>query len=119
MNFKEFLNTLKNNENSFLIESIKSGFIEIFESLSTDDANGKPMGSVLKYVEPAAVLAGNTEKESEEYFPRTLSADKLDIVQQSKFGLGRQSKYPAPGRGIVSNDPGTNQYGASQNANTD
>jgi hypothetical protein len=115
LNFKNFLNTLKTEENSAIIECIISGFLVLSESLSTDDANAKPFGSVLKYEEPATLLTGRAENEKEGYFPRTLSPQKLDMVEQSKFGLGRIAKYPPPGRGIASNDPISNQYGAIQN----
>jgi hypothetical protein len=114
-NYKEFLDSLKTEDNKIIIESIIFGYLSLFESLSTDDANAKPFGSVLKYEEPATLLPGNPEKEDEEYFSKTLSDDKLELVRRSKFGLGRIAKYPPPGRGIASNDPQTNQYGAIQN----
>jgi len=115
--FRTFLESLRES-NPLLIESLLSGYDSCFESLSTDDANSGPLennGNVSNPIVPmtAPILPGTPEKD--EYFPETLSPAQKDLVKQSKFGRGRVTTYPAPGRDISSNDPGSNQFGAIQN----
>lgn len=85
------------------------------ESLSTDSANAQPNGNRSNPIVPmtAPILPGRPDKD--EYFPETLSSAKREQVEQSKFGLGRISKYPTPGRDISPNDAISGNIGAIQN----
>ncbi len=109
--FDTFLESIKTSQNSLLIETFKDAFITCFESLSTDSANNKPLGSVLKYDD---VGLTRNDINQDEYFNKTLDDEKLDIVNKSKFGMGRVAKFADPGRSIVSNDPMKNQFTGSQ-----
>ena len=109
--FSTFLESIKTEKNFALIESVKNGLYACLESLSTDDANSKPFGSVLKHEEPGKIVNGI---ENSEYFNQTLSDERLDLVNKAKFGMGRVAAYPAAGRSIASNDPIKNQFTGSQ-----
>ena len=108
--FDTFLESIKTPNNSLLIETFKDAFL-CLESLSTDSANNKPLGNVLKYDDVG--LTRNDINHSE-YFNKTLDDSKLDEVNRSKFGMGRVAKFADPGRSIVSNDPNKNQFTGSQ-----
>ncbi len=93
-NGKEY--TLSQFGNGILNEPID---ISLIESLSTDDAN--KVAPNIKSIQISPVVTGNngTDEDTEnEYFPKTLSTEDLEMVRQSKFGGGKLGLYPAPGR---------------------
>lgn len=109
-NFSHFLESIKNSENSNILDSLIEAY-SYLESLSTDDANEKKNGQVLNYVIPGSTLNGN---EDDQFSGSKLSPQKLEIVRMSQFGMGRQATFPDVGRSIVSTDPLKNQYTGSQ-----
>jgi hypothetical protein len=111
ISFNSFLEGIRNNQKNPLIEVCIEGFSAFMESLSTDDANTKPFTGVVKDLERGKINKGI---EDSEYFNQTLSPDKVNLVKQSQFGLGRVAAYPAAGRTISGNDPSTNQFTGSQ-----
>jgi hypothetical protein len=98
--------------NSPLMDVINQGYLSIFESLSTDDANSKPEGSVVKFVERTVIHKGI---DSDDYFDDLkvdsgLSPKDKITAEKSKFGNGRVSKYPDSGRALTSTDPLTSGH---------
>ena len=53
--FNNFLENLRNDKNSSLIDTITTGFNVINEALSTDDANAKKMGQPIHIAGAPAV----------------------------------------------------------------
>jgi len=113
--FLNFLENLKMNENSEIIETIKTGF-NLIEALSTDDANPKKLGQpVYLSGAPKSEITIQVNK-GNEYFNQTLPDEILKKINQSQAGK-RIWNYPKAGKWVVSHDPLTSGQGY-QNANT-
>jgi len=80
--------------NPELIDTIKSGY-SLIESLSTDDANGKPNGQVVSH--PSVASSVRYQNPSTEYFPQTLPDDLNNIAIMSQTGA-RVAQLPPSGR---------------------
>lgn len=91
--FLHFLDQL-HETNPQLIDTIKSGFY-LIESLSTDDANGKPNGQVVSH--PSVASTVRYQNPSTEYFPQTLPDELNDVAIMSQTGA-RVAQFPTSGR---------------------
>jgi hypothetical protein len=114
MNTK-FLNFLDkiHEVNPELINTIISGF-NLIESLSTDDANGKPNGQVVSH--PSVASTVNYQNPSTEYFPQTLPDELNNTAIMSQTG-SRIAQLPPSGRTSLGKDTlkssETSNYSAS------
>lgn len=99
--FINFLDSLTDQSNLAMIDTIKAGY-ELIESLSTDDANGKPFGLNVTHIKPASVVNYLQNKDNE-YFPQTLSDKKVQQIEKAYIG-NRMSQFPAAGRTSLGKD---------------
>ena len=97
--FIQFLESL-NDVNPSLIHTIYEGYI-LIESLSTDDANGKPNGQTISHTSIASTV--NYQNPSTEYFPQTLSSNNNNIAIKSQSGF-RIAQFPTSGRTSLGKD---------------
>jgi hypothetical protein len=112
--FITFIESLRNSSNDELINIIKEGYHIIYESLSTDDANGKPNGNTVSDPSVASVV-DYQQNDNNEYFPQTLTDTKLDKVSKSYIG-SRVAAYPQAARTSVGKDP-INKFQSTPNVN--
>lgn len=101
--FYIFLENLKNKENSYLIDTIQSGF-KLIESLSTDDANVRPMGQAVPITGTPANVTYITPNSDNEYFNKTVDDKVLKIVNKAQAGK-RTWQHAKAGRWVNSEDP--------------
>jgi len=110
--FESFLTSM-HDVDPILIDTIKEGLI-IIESISTDDANGKPNGQTVTHPSPASAI--DYIKPSTDYFQQTLPDDKNNIANMSQMGA-RIAQMPPVGRTSTGKDAlksnETSNYSAS------
>lgn len=115
--FLYFLDNL-NDENPSLINTIRDGYY-LIESLSTDDANGKPNGQSIAH--PSVASAVKYQHPSTEYFNQTLSNDLDNIAKMSQTGA-RVAQFPTAGRTSLGKETltssETSNYSATYGQNT-
>lgn len=113
--FIAFLENLKDSGNSLLVDTIQKGFNQIYESLSTDDANlPKPH---LKTDSPFKSAVANPNF-GNEYFNQTLPTNTMNIVNKAQSGGSKTAMHPKAGRWVVTLDPLKSGHGTNPNANT-
>ena len=114
--FRFFLENLKNEKNSPLMDTIAEGF-DLCESLSTDDANAKKLGqSVGTYGPPANAVTTKPNLDNE-YFDQTLDEEILEKVMRAQGGGMRTWVHPSSGKGVFKHDPLKSGHGTNPNAN--
>ena len=112
--FTAFLENIKTEPHSELIDIIKNGYL-LIESLSTDDANSKPNGSTVSHPNPASAV-NFTPNVDNEYFDQTLPDWVLNIVNKSYRGK-KVGMYPPAGRTSVGKDALKNNETSNYNVN--
>jgi len=113
--YNNFIENLRTEDNSKLVDIIKEGFQYISESLSTDDANKRPLGQSIPVT---GVPANNTNIHpvtDGEYFKQTVSDNILRVVKNAQAGR-RVREHPKSGKWVVSHDP--LNFGTPGNQNT-
>lgn len=112
--FITFIESLRNSSNDELINIIKDGYHIVYESLSTDDANGKPNGNTVS--DPSVASAVDyKQNDDNEYFPKTLPDNKLDKVSDAYIG-SRSGAYPQAGHTSTGKDS-INKFQSTPNVN--
>ena len=99
--FITFLESIRDASNMDMIDTIKAGY-KLIESLSTDDANGKPFGLNVTHIKPASVVNYLQNKDNE-YFPQTLPDRQVQQIEKSYIGK-RMAQFPASGRTALGSD---------------
>jgi len=112
--FTIFLENLRNDSNADLITAIEKGYHAVYESLSTDDANGKPNGQTVTDPKMASTVDYH-QNDDNEYFPQTLPDAKLDQVSKAYIG-SRVAEFPKASRTSVGKDS-INKFQSTQNVN--
>lgn len=109
-----FIESLRNESNDFLINTIIEGYAIAFEALSTDDANNKPNGQTISHIKPASIV-NYLQNADNEYFPQTIS-DKAQIRANNALMGNRVAQLPAAGRTSLGKDS-MSKYQATYNVN--
>jgi len=112
--FRTFLENLRNGDNGNLINVIQAGYGEIYESLSTDDANEKKLGQAVATFGAPDEVTDITPNSDNEYFDQTLPNNLLAKAKESQAGK-RTWEHPKAGKGASLKDPMNSQLGANQN----
>lgn len=99
--FITFLDSISDQSNIELLDVVKRGY-ELIESLSTDDANGKPFGLNVTHIKPASVV-NYLQNKNNEYFPQTLPDRKVQQIEKAYIGK-RMAQFPAAGRTALGSD---------------
>ena len=109
-----FIESLRTQSNSELIDTIKEGYRLIFEALSTDDANAKPDGQTVTH-KKAASAVDYLQNADNEYFPQTLSDKDQARADEALIGK-RAAQMPPAGRTSVGKDS-LNAHQSTYNVN--
>jgi len=109
-----FIESLRNESNDFLINTIIEGYAIAFEALSTDDANNKPNGQTISHIKPASIV-NFLQNADNEYFPQTIS-DKAQIRANNALMGNRVAQLPAAGRTSLGKDS-MSKYQSTYNVN--
>lgn len=112
--FIKFLESIQDYSNYDLISTIEKGYKLIYESLSTDDANGKLNGQTVTDPKVASVVDYH-QNDDNEYFNQTLPDAKLAKVSKAYIG-SRLAEFPKSGRTSVGTDS-INKFQSTQNVN--
>jgi len=114
--YNNFIENLRTEDNSELIDTINEGFQLISESLSTDDANVKKYGQAIPLSGIPATTTNIHHNSDNEYFNQTLNEKILNIVKNAQAGK-RIWEHAKSGRWIISHDPLKFGNNDQQNAN--
>jgi hypothetical protein len=109
-----FIESLRNESNDFLINTIIEGYAIAFEALSTDDANNKPNGQTISHIKPASIV-NYLQNADNEYFPQTIS-DKAQTRANKALMGNRVAQLPAAGRTSLGKDS-MSKYQSTYNVN--
>lgn len=109
-----FIESLRNESNDFLINTIIEGYAIAFEALSTDDANNKPNGQTISHIKPASIV-NYLQNADNEYFPQTIS-DKAQIRANNALMGNRVAQLPSAGRTSLGKDS-MSKYQSTYNVN--
>jgi len=113
--YNNFIENLRNEGNSELIDTIKAGFQYITESLGTDDANKHPLGQSIPVTGVPANTTNIHPNSDNEYFDKTVSDAVLKIGKHAQAGQ-RVWEHAKAGKWVVSQDK--LKFGTPGNQNT-
>ena len=113
--FNNFVENMRTDDNSELIDTIHEGFQYISESLSTDDANVRKLCQAIPISGVPANATNIQQNADNEYFNQTLTDKQLSQVNNGHAGK-RVWEHAKAGKWVVSNDP--LKFGTPGNQNT-
>ena len=120
--YNNFIENLRNDDNSILIDTIKAGLQYISESLSTDQANEAKLGqSIPLSGVPANVTNIHPNSDNPFFDKQTVSDEVLRIGKNAQAGQ-KVNKHADAGKWVVSQDKldfGTPSSQNTTGANTD